>query len=173
MRAMKLFKVTHPWNRTGNMVLMVYDTCLVMKIFTIGLPAECELLRSLIGFNIYNLFIVLSRMPSVIKMLWMSIYLCRDHHRQAQEVQSSSTSLQDIYPKRHIMMQKKSHQYLRNFSPPGPVCSPLWSACGRARRVRRAPPGSCWSQTRCRSRAAPHTPLTTRPQGQQSWVWYE
>ena len=61
MRAMKLFKVTHPWNRTGNTVLMVYDTCLVMKIFTIGLPAECVnlLVHFLLKIFLLMLFMML------------------------------------------------------------------------------------------------------------------
>ena len=56
---MKLFKVTHPWNCTGNTVLMVYDTCLVMKIFTIGLPAECDW-RAESGIKYPNVGVILS-----------------------------------------------------------------------------------------------------------------
>ena len=35
------FKVTHPWKATGNTLLMVYDTCLFIKIFTFRLPGKC------------------------------------------------------------------------------------------------------------------------------------
>ena len=33
---------------------MVYDTCLVMKIFTIGLPAECEVSPSSVPLNFHE-----------------------------------------------------------------------------------------------------------------------
>ena len=35
------FEVTHPWNRTDNTVLLVYNTSMDMKIFTFGLPGQC------------------------------------------------------------------------------------------------------------------------------------
>ena len=34
------FEVTHPWNRTDDTVLLVYN--MDMKIFTFGLPGQCE-----------------------------------------------------------------------------------------------------------------------------------
>ena len=43
MRAVNRFNVTHFWNPHVLRIPNWYDTCLVMKIFTIGLPAECVL----------------------------------------------------------------------------------------------------------------------------------
>ena len=43
MRAVNRFNVTHFWNPHGLRIPNWYGTCLVMKIFTIGLPAECVL----------------------------------------------------------------------------------------------------------------------------------
>ena len=37
------FKVTHPWNRTDDTVLLVYNMSMDMKIFTFGLPGQCAL----------------------------------------------------------------------------------------------------------------------------------
>ena len=37
------FEVTHPWNRTDDTVLLVYNTSMDTKIFTFGLPGQCEL----------------------------------------------------------------------------------------------------------------------------------
>ena len=34
--------VTHPWNRTDDTVLLVYNTSMDTKIFTFGLPGQCE-----------------------------------------------------------------------------------------------------------------------------------
>ena len=36
------FEVTHPWNRTDEMVLLVYNTSTETKIFTFGLPGQCD-----------------------------------------------------------------------------------------------------------------------------------
>ena len=36
------FEVTHPWNPTDHMVLLVYNTSIVTKIFTFHLPGWCE-----------------------------------------------------------------------------------------------------------------------------------
>ena len=41
MRAVNRFNVTHFWNPHVLRIPNWYGTCLVMKIFTIGLPAEC------------------------------------------------------------------------------------------------------------------------------------
>ena len=35
------FEVTHPWNRTDDTVLLVYNTSMDTKIFTFGLPGQC------------------------------------------------------------------------------------------------------------------------------------
>ena len=43
MRAVNRFNVTHFWNPHVLRIPNWYGTCLVMKIFTIGLPAECDL----------------------------------------------------------------------------------------------------------------------------------
>ena len=46
---MNRFKVTHPWKATANTVLLVYNTCQCIKIFTFRLPGKCALdLRSVI-----------------------------------------------------------------------------------------------------------------------------
>ena len=37
------FEVTHPWNRTDDTVLLVYNTSMDTKIFTFGLPGQCDL----------------------------------------------------------------------------------------------------------------------------------
>ena len=36
------FEVTHPWNRTDDTVLLVYNTSMDTKIFTFGLPGQCD-----------------------------------------------------------------------------------------------------------------------------------
>ena len=35
------FEVTHPWNRTADTVLLVYNMSMDTKIFTFGLPGQC------------------------------------------------------------------------------------------------------------------------------------
>ena len=41
------FEVTHPWNRTDDTVLLVYNTSMDTKIFTFGLPGQCDINRYL------------------------------------------------------------------------------------------------------------------------------
>ena len=36
------FEVTHPWNRTDDTVLLVYNTSMDTNIFTFGLPGQCD-----------------------------------------------------------------------------------------------------------------------------------
>ena len=36
------FEVTHPWNPTDYTVLLVYNMSMDTKIFTFGLPGQCD-----------------------------------------------------------------------------------------------------------------------------------
>ena len=43
------FEVTHPWNRTDDTVLLVYNMSMDTKIFTFGLPGQCDILSHTVG----------------------------------------------------------------------------------------------------------------------------
>ena len=53
---MNRFKVTHPWKATANTVLLVYNTCQCIKIFTFRLPGKCGLASKVLKNTLFHLW---------------------------------------------------------------------------------------------------------------------
>ena len=75
MRAVNRFNVTHFWNPHVLRIPNWYGTCLVMKIFTIGLPAECAKIQQIHPCRVY----ISHKFPH--SALWQEIIHYSGRHR--------------------------------------------------------------------------------------------